>query len=42
MKKFKINNFELWIVGINKLDKFEQIKTNLNENIKKLNKNKNI
>ena len=39
-KKFKINNFELWIAGINKLDKFEQIKTNLNENIKKLNKNK--
>ena len=33
-------NFQLWLAGINKYEKFEQIKKYLNGNIKKLNKNK--
>ena len=36
-KKFQVKNFQLWIAGINKQEKFEKIKKNLNENIKGFN-----
>ena len=37
-KKFEYKNFSIWLAGLNKRDKFEQIKNYLNDEVKNLKK----